>query len=65
MFNEKRGDRKNAPNLMIVMTDGVSTVDASMTCDSARNARYHPDYCEYFMVIQSSTRRVLEPMGWL
>ena len=38
-FSMARGSRRNAPKLMIVMTDGASTVDADKTCDEARQVR--------------------------
>ena len=38
-FSVARGSRRNAPKLMIVMTDGASTVDAHKTCDEARQVR--------------------------
>ena len=68
MFNEKRGDRRNAPNLMLVMTDGVSTVDANITCDTARNARYKADINIQFIHISQQTFIILweafgQPLG--
>ena len=39
MFTEKNGDRKDVPNVCIVMTDGISNIYANNTIPSAERAR--------------------------
>ena len=39
MFTPEHGDRPDAPNIGIVLTDGVSSRDTNMTIPSADQAR--------------------------
>ena len=39
LFNARRGDRPNVPNLLIVITDGKSTFDADRTIPTAEDLR--------------------------
>ena len=39
MFTQARGARRNAPKLMVVMTDGASNVDETLTCRNAQDAK--------------------------
>ena len=39
LFNQRNGDRPSAPNIGIVITDGVSTFDANLTIPEADTAR--------------------------